>query len=277
LGVSAAELLAENRLQANELIFPGQSLRLPGTAPDSQAPDIDPGIDEAPEIALVASQATPAEPVPATEASSESEAEAQAIASTIEVIPELAADGDTLARVASDEAADSALEAPDNALASAQAELAADPSDYSVADNDTIEVQALETLGHYADWLGIRTQRLRDINGISFGQAVVIGQRVRLDFSTTDRATFEARRIAYQRERQESFFSSYQIEDITDHVIRPGESLWILAQRTYNVPVWLLRQYNPDLNLDHVSPGMVVKFPHLRRIAEPSSSATVRS
>src|SRR5690606_27513551 len=69
-----------------------------------------------------------------------------------------------------------------NVLASHQAELAADPSDYGVAAN-TISVQALETLGHYADWLEIRTQRLRDLNRLAFGQNVVIGQALQLDFS----------------------------------------------------------------------------------------------
>ena len=50
----------------------------------------------------------------------------------------------------------------------------ADPNDYSVSGNGTIEVQAAETLGHYADWLEIRTQRLRDINSMSFSKPVVI-------------------------------------------------------------------------------------------------------
>jgi membrane-bound lytic murein transglycosylase D len=158
-----------------------------------------------------------------------------------------------------------------NVLASTQATLAADPSDYTVAADDTIEVQAEETLGHYADWLGIRTQRLRDINGMSFERAVVYGQRIRLDFSRVDRKVFEARRVTYQENRQESFFLAYQIADLEDHVVRRGESLWLLAQRTYKVPVWLLRQYNPDLNLDRVSPGIVVKFPQLQPIAAESS------
>lgn len=151
-----------------------------------------------------------------------------------------------------------------NVLASTQASLAADPSDYSVAADDTIEVQDMETLGHYADWLGIRTQRLRDINGMPFRQPVVYGQRIQLDFSKVDPATFEARRLAYQEQRQEAFFSSFHVADLVDHVVSQGESLWLLALRTYDVPVWLLRQYNPDLDLDRVRPGTVVKFPRLR-------------
>jgi len=163
--------------------------------------------------------------------------------------------------------------AESNVLDSEQAELAADPSDYLVAADDSIEVQALETLGHYADWLQIRTQRLRDINNLPFGQAVVIGERLKLDFATVDAATFEQRRIAYQRSTQEAFFQSYQITDTVEHVIRPGESLWVLALRRYRVPVWLVRQFNPDLDLDNVDLGTVVKFPELRPITSAPAPA----
>jgi membrane-bound lytic murein transglycosylase D len=158
-----------------------------------------------------------------------------------------------------------------NALASEQAELAGDPSDYLVAADGTIEVQALETLGHYADWLGIRTQRLRDINGLPFDKAVVIGERLKLEFADVDARSFEQRRIAYQQDTQEAFFLAYQITDTFDHVIRPGESLWVLALRRYRVPVWLVRQFNPDLDLDQIRPGTVVKFPELRAIAVAES------
>ena len=161
-----------------------------------------------------------------------------------------------------------------NALASTQVELAADPSDYSVTAANQIQVQALETLGHYADWLELPTQRLRDLNGIKYREAVEIGQMLTLDFSRIDAPTFEQRRVAYQQQRQNEFFMAYQIADAENHVIKPGESLWLLAERTYKVPVWLLRQYNPDLNLDRVNPGTVVKFPRLRAINAPPEAAT---
>ena len=155
-------------------------------------------------------------------------------------------------------------------MASHQAELAADPSNYSVS-NGVISVQPLETLGHYADWAGVRTQRLRDLNGLTYQQNVVVGQTLKLDLSGVSAAEFERRRVAYHRRNQEQFFSSYQIADVADHVIRSGESLWMLAQRTYDVPVWLLRQYNPDLDLDRVRPGTVVKFPRLQPIEGDAS------
>ncbi len=188
----------------------------------------------------------------------------------------------TLVSVAADDVSleetsvnDAAASVDANALGSEQAELAADPSNYLVAADLTIEVQALETLGHYADWLGMPTQRLRDINGLDFERAVVIGERLKLEFGDVDVATFEQRRVAYQRSTQEAFFSSYQITDTVEHVIQQGESLWILARRHYQVPVWLLRQFNPDLDFDRIKPGMVVKFPALRPIGdnEPPTQA----
>jgi membrane-bound lytic murein transglycosylase D len=94
-----------------------------------------------------------------------------------------------------------------------------------------------------------------------------------LDFSRVDAPTFEQRRVAYQQQRQNEFFATYQIADAENHVIKPGESLWLLAERTYKVPVWLLRQFNPDLNLDRVNPGTVVKFPRLRAINAPDAAA----
>ena len=149
-----------------------------------------------------------------------------------------------------------------------QPDLSADPSDYSVVANDSIEVQAAETLGHYADWLELRAWRLRQLNGMRYRQPVVIGQRLSLDFSRVSASDFEHRRVAYHRSLQESFFKSNRIAGTSTHVIRQGESLWILARRTYEIPIWLLRQYNPDLDFDAIDIGATVTVPRVERLDE---------
>jgi membrane-bound lytic murein transglycosylase D len=146
-----------------------------------------------------------------------------------------------------------------------QSTLLSDPSDYTVADDRTIEVQPLETLGHYADWLGLRTQRLRDINGFAFRTPVEVGQRIELEFGDIDAQTFESLRVDYHRGQQDSFFRKNVITGVTEHTIRSGESIWILSLRQYDVPVWLFRQYNPGLDLHKVTPGTTVRFPTLVR------------
>ena len=46
-----------------------------------------------------------------------------------------------------------------------------------------------------------------------------------------------------------------------------GESIWVLAQQRYNIPIWLLRQYNPDLDLGDIRPGTKLVIP----IVEPTA------
>lgn len=143
----------------------------------------------------------------------------------------------------------------------------ADPSNYLVADNDTVEVQAAETLSHYADWLEVNPEELRKANGWSRQRSLVLGQRVRLVFARVNRETFLSRRVAYHHDLQEAFFTRYRIADTTEHRLRRGESVWVLASQKYKVPVWLLRQYNPTLDFDQVRPGTRVVFPRVVRVA----------
>lgn len=149
----------------------------------------------------------------------------------------------------------------------------ADPSDYSVKDN-TVIVQAAETLGHFAEWLDVRAATLRQLNRISYATPVVIGRKLKLDFSKVSVDQFEARRAEYHRALQEAFFTQFRIKGTTDHVIKRGESVWVLAQQRYNIPIWLLRQYNPDVDLGSLQPGARLVIPVVEAtgtVAEPAA------
>jgi len=224
-------LVALNNLGSSNRIRAGQQLRLPAAGP-------------APSAAVVASARAPAaDPVVIASV------DAPAIEDPVVVAEQ------TPAAMAGDLAA--------SLLGTIQTALLSDPSDYNVASDNTIEVHPLETLGHYADWLGIRTQRLRDINGLAFRTPVEVGKRIRLDLGASDAKTFEDRRIAFHRVQQDGFFRENIITGVTEHVIARGESIWVLALRKYHVPIWLFRQYNPELDLHNVQLGAAVHFPVL--------------
>ena len=95
---------------------------------------------------------------------------------------------------------------------------------------------------------------------------------IKLDFSKVPREQFEAKRLEYHRQLQEAFFARYRIKGNEVHVIRRGESVWVLAQQRYNIPIWLLRQYNPDIDLGAVRPGTKLVIPLLEPVvAEPAA------
>jgi membrane-bound lytic murein transglycosylase D len=153
-----------------------------------------------------------------------------------------------------------------------QAASSADPADYTVKDNAVI-VQAAETIGHYAEWLDVRASQLRQLNRMTMATPVVIGRKVKLNFSKVTPDQFEARRSEYHRALQEAFFTQFRIQGTSEHVIKRGESVWVLAQQRYNIPIWLLRQYNPDLDLGSLQPGarLVIPLVEATGVSEPSA------
>jgi membrane-bound lytic murein transglycosylase D len=140
---------------------------------------------------------------------------------------------------------------------------APDPSDYAVDAKGRVTVQAAETLGHYADWLEVSTSRLRRLNGIRFGAGVAIGRKAKMDCSRVTPETFERRRLAYHHALQEEYFAAFEVVGTRTHTLRSGDTLWFLAERKYQVPVWLIRQYNPDLDFGALRVGTRMTIPEV--------------
>jgi membrane-bound lytic murein transglycosylase D len=143
----------------------------------------------------------------------------------------------------------------------------ADPIDYSIGKGDTIVVVAEETLGHYADWLGVTAQQLRKINNMKFGRPVIIGRKVKLDFSKVKPEEFEATRKEYHRTLQATYFAEHRILGTEVYIVRRGDSLWTVTQRYQRLPMWLLQQYNPDFDFSEMRPGTEIVVPKVEEVA----------
>ncbi len=252
-GVREPELLAYNGLANGNRIYVGQKLHLTDEA------ILVATVAQQPEVSVVA-EPPPQLPIGGEELAEEELAEEQPAMASVTASEEFAASEAiaTAVDLSTEQGGDAAM--------------LADPSDYLVASDGSIEIQAEETLGHYASWLNIRTQKLRDLNGYAFRKPVVIGRRLRLDFSRVPAEQFAAKRTAYHRELQETFFTRYRIADTTIHEFRQGDSLFVLSLRRYKVPVWLLRQYNPDLNMDRIKPGTQIVIPQIERVDRDDES-----
>jgi membrane-bound lytic murein transglycosylase D len=137
----------------------------------------------------------------------------------------------------------------------------ADSIDYQVREDGSIRVEATETLGQYADWLQIPTQRLRTLNKFKARQPVLLGQKLQLDYSRVSRETFEQLRRDYHAKLQGEFFAQHRIDGTEVYIVRRGDSLWTMTQKFRNLPIWLLRQYNPDTDLSDLRAGTQVVMP----------------
>jgi peptidoglycan lytic transglycosylase D len=142
----------------------------------------------------------------------------------------------------------------------------ADTTDYSVGPGNTVVVQAAETLGHFADWSKVGSQSLLALNRLHKNAMVTLGHKVKLDLSRVSAAQFEAVRRDYHRQLQETFFATHRISGTENYVIKRGESLWIISQQRADLPVWLVAEYNPDVDFADVRPGTVIALPRVEAI-----------
>ena len=141
-----------------------------------------------------------------------------------------------------------------------------DTTDYSVAANNTVIVQAAETLGHYADWSGVHSQTLRTLNKLRKNAMVTLGRKVKLDFSRVSAEQFAAKRREYHQRLQEEYFATHRIAGTENYSVKRGESLWIIAQQHADLPIWLVAQYNPDVDFNDVRPGSSITLPQVALI-----------
>jgi len=130
----------------------------------------------------------------------------------------------------------------------------------------TIYVQPEETLGHYADWLGIPTRVLRNLNGLKYGQDIRLGQKIKLVFNSVSEKEFRRKRMEYHRGIEEDFFASFTVEGVLVHSIKSGENIWYLCNQVYEIPYWLVRKYNPNKNLEQLKAGDELIIPIVGRI-----------
>jgi membrane-bound lytic murein transglycosylase D len=141
-----------------------------------------------------------------------------------------------------------------------------DTTDYGVDADNKVTVQAAETLGHYADWTKISSQQLRALNKLHKNAMVTLGRKVKLDFSKVNSADFETARRSYHQQLQESFFATHRISGTENYVVKRGESLWIIAQQHSDLPIWLVAEYNPDVDFNDVRPGITIALPRVEAI-----------
>jgi membrane-bound lytic murein transglycosylase D len=83
------------------------------------------------------------------------------------------------------------------------------------------------------------------------------------------REAFENKRRAYHRDLEASYFAAHRITGTEVYIARRGDSLWTVTQRFEHLPIWLLQQYNPDVDFSAMRPGTQLVVP---RVADVESA-----
>jgi membrane-bound lytic murein transglycosylase D len=139
----------------------------------------------------------------------------------------------------------------------------ADTTHYEASPDNTAVVQAGETLGHFAQWCQVDPQRLRALNKLRKNGMVGVGRKIKLDLSRVTAADFNTARRDYHRHIQETFFAAHRIAGTETYSVRRGDSIWTIVQQKTDLPVWLVAEYNPDVNFSDIRPGTPITLPQV--------------
>ena len=236
-GVSCDELLAFNGLQTASIIVPGQALRLPGNAKNRRSSSTVSGAGVSKLISADDSGSTDVsskqdQPDTASAASSE------AVTPPSHVIEPL--DQDVEFRIQATEQAGKRVY--------------------------RINIEPGETLGHYSDWLRLGgIAAIRKLNGIQKTQNLQVGDVLLLPVSEQTQASgFDQRRLEYHRVLVEEFKENFEVLNVQQYTIQSGDSVWRVAS-SFELPVWLIMRYNPELRTTLPTTGNILRIPLIRK------------
>ena len=236
-GVSCDELLAFNGLQTASIIVPGQALRLPGNAQNRRSSSTVSGAGVSKLISADDSGSTEVsskqgQPDTASTASSE------AVTPPSRVIEPL--DQDIEFRIQATEQAGKRVY--------------------------RINIEPGETLGHYSDWLRLGgIAAIRKLNGIQKTQNLQVGDVLLLPVSEqTQVSAFDQRRLEYHRVLVEEFKENFEVLNVQQYTIQSGDSVWRVAS-SFELPVWLIMRYNPELRTTLPTTGNILRIPSIRK------------
>ena len=141
--------------------------------------------------------------------------------------------------------------------------LSSDPSDYTISMNDTIKIQASETLSHFSDWLDIRALDIRILNSMTYRDEVIIGSVLKLNFDKVTKNEFETKRKYYHSMMQQDFFKKYRIKGLYEYEVKTNDNITKIAINRYSAPLWLVTQYNNNIDFNRIRVGQNIIFPIL--------------
>lgn len=253
-GIKVENLLAWNRLKKNSMLRAGQTLLLKGPEPEKaqgfekQEKTLGPDRPEKTEVSVK------------PEGSEKVEAQAR-----------LGEKANT-----ADSAGDAEPMAKNDTPAPAAQESATKPDAVKVSALSGVEVlksakqgnplgvmvtvENNETLGHYSEWSELTIADIKKNNSLR-KKSIKVGDRIRLVFKKVTPEEFVERRREFHDSFREDFYSNFDVTRVDIIKVKPGQSLWEICNAVYEIPYWLLKDYNPETDITKLKPGQDLNIP----------------
>lgn len=131
---------------------------------------------------------------------------------------------------------------------------------------DKITVQPEESLSLYAYWLKIPENKLRKVNNLNKLSQIHPGQQLTVLYDSVSAAAFAEQRAEFLHENEMDFFAAYEVVKFQPYQVVNGDTLWDLCNNEFNIPLWLLKKYNTELQYAALHKGQQLTVPVIRAL-----------
>jgi membrane-bound lytic murein transglycosylase D len=129
-----------------------------------------------------------------------------------------------------------------------------------------IRVEVNESLSQIAEWAGVSAAEVRKWSGLSERGQARLGQKLLIRFENIAPERFEQRRQEYHAQIREDFFSRYKVNQLVDYAVQDGENLWSICYQKFEIPPWLLEEFNPEVSLLEIRKGTKLRIPRVENL-----------
>ena len=263
-GVTVAELLRGNGLDEQAVLCPGQNLRIPGAGERGAL------------VAMIGKKAEPQRPVGLTPVVSGEKPAPQPAGEVVSLVKLAGVPGSatpsqpvvqTVLEPVVVQTPAKGAQCPPLTPAKVLGNLGVEVVKKQGKSYGLVRVEAEETLGHYARWLGIRAWDLRRLNNLRYEQSLTVNQKLKIPLAKGGKARFEAQRYEFHKEMVEDFFAAYRLlEGTRNYRVKAGDTIWSLCENEFELPFWLVKKYNESVNFSQLKPGVRLVVPRVESI-----------
>ena len=123
-----------------------------------------------------------------------------------------------------------------------------------------------ESLPLIADWLHVSPKELRRLNNLSQRQTLHPDEKLTILLKNVSAAQFEEKRFDFHLETEEDFFSVYKIIGVSSYTVQNGDTIWEICRKKFDLPLWLLKKYNVNLNFSNLRSSQELTIPIVKAI-----------
>lgn len=138
------------------------------------------------------------------------------------------------------------------------------------------ELQRGETLAHFARWAELPVEVIAETSELDLAGAYPVGTVVIVPVGDEQALDRLMRLRSEHHDKRLTAYLDSRGGSLGEEVVqvRTGDTAWSLARDHHGLPVWVIDQLNPDVDLEHLRPGDQLMVPVLADIvaeAEPEA------